>query len=303
MPNAAAKLLDAVRELSPAITARSVEIETARELPRYLLGDLIAAGCFRMFVPRSHGGLEIDLPSSLEIFEALARADGSTGWTVMIGTGGVLLLALLPRRRFDALYADGPDLIGAGSFTPRGEAKVNDGGFEVSGQWPFASGCLHSKWLGGNCVVTANGQPRPGPIAGVPETRWAIFRAEQAQILDTWSVAGLRGTGSNDIAVERLHVPSDDTFDAFFGEPSVPGPLYVAAVPQFSLHIAAVAIGIAQHPLDDVIALAMAQKRRLFAAAALADTPFSSTISLARKQACARLASYSPHKRVCSGQG
>lgn len=273
MQNGAAKLLDAVRELSPAITARSAEIETARELPHDLLGGLIAAGCFRMFVPRSHGGLEIDLPSSLEIIETLGRADASAGWTVMIGSESVLLFALLPRRRFDALYADGPDVIGAGSFTPRGEAKVTAGGFEVSGRWPFASGCLHSKWLVGNCVVTANGQPRPGPAAGVPETRFALFRAEQAHILDTWSVAGLRGTGSNDIAVERLHVPSDDTFEPFFGEPSIPGPLYIAAVPQFSLHVAAVAIGIAQHALDDVIALAMGQKRRLFAAAALADTP------------------------------
>ncbi len=124
MQNAAAKLLDAVRELSPAITKRSVEIETARELPRDLLGELVAAGCFRMFVPRSHGGLEIDLPASLEIIETLAHADGSTGWTVMIGSEGVLLFALLPRRRFDELYAESPDLIGAGSFTPRGEAKV-----------------------------------------------------------------------------------------------------------------------------------------------------------------------------------
>src|SRR5579859_3197970 len=240
MDNAAAKLLDAVRELSPAISARSEEIEAARELPRDLLDHLIVAGCFRMFAPRSHGGLEIDLPSSLEIIETLAHADGSTGWTVMIGAESALLFALLPRKRFDALYADGPEVMGAGSFTPRGEAKVTAGGFEVSGRWPFASGCLHSKWLVGNCVVTANGQPRPGPLPGVPETRFALFRAEQAQILDTWSVAGLRGTGSNDIAVERLHVSPEDTFDAFFGEPSIPGPLYIAAVPQFSLHVASV---------------------------------------------------------------
>ena len=128
----AQKLLAAIQDLAPLITARAAEIEAARELPRDLLRDLVAAGCFRMFVPRSHGGLEIDLPSGLEVFEAFARADGSTGWSVMIGAEAVMLLALLPRHRFDALYADGPDLIGAGSFTPRGEAKVIDGGFEVT---------------------------------------------------------------------------------------------------------------------------------------------------------------------------
>jgi alkylation response protein AidB-like acyl-CoA dehydrogenase len=160
----------------------AAEIEAARELPSDLLGDLVGAGCFRMFVPRSHGGLEVDLPSGLEIPEAFARADGSTGWTVMIGNEGVLLLALLPRHRFDALYADSPDLIGAGSVTPRGEAKVIDGGFEVTGRWPFASGCLHSKLLLANCVVEEHGHARPGPSQDVPETRFVIFRTEQAQI-------------------------------------------------------------------------------------------------------------------------
>src|SRR5215469_3806102 len=100
----AQKLLATVQNLAPSISERAAEIEAARELPSDLLRDLVAAGFFRMFVPRSHGGLEIDLPSSLEIFEALARADGSTGWTVMIGAESTLLLALLPRHRFDALY-------------------------------------------------------------------------------------------------------------------------------------------------------------------------------------------------------
>jgi len=267
------KLLATVQDFAPSIIARAAEIEAARELPSDLLRDLIAAGCFRMFVPRSHGGLEVDLPSGLEILEAFARADGSTGWTVMIGNEGVLLRALLPRHRFDALYADSPDLIGAGSVTPRGEAKVIDGGFEVTGRWPFASGCLHSKWLLANCVVTENGQARPGPTQNVPETRFVIFRTEQAQILDTWFSSGLRGTGSHDIAVERLKVAHDDTFDLFSGVSSVPGPLYVAATSQFSLHIASVGVGIAQHAIDDITALAGNQKRRLFAAAALSDTP------------------------------
>ncbi len=75
-------VLQAVKDLARSITERAAEIEAARELPDDLLHDLVAAGCSRMFVPRSHGGLEIDLPSGLEIFEAFARADGSTGWTV-----------------------------------------------------------------------------------------------------------------------------------------------------------------------------------------------------------------------------
>jgi len=269
----AQELLLRVQNLAPSITPRASEIEAGRELPGDLLRDLVGAGCFRMFVPHSHGGLEIDLPSSLEILEALARADGSTGWAVMIGAQAVMLLALLPRHRFDALYADGPDLMAAGSFTPRGEAKVTTGGFEVTGRWPFASGCLHSKWLLANCVVTENAHTRPGPAPGVPETCFVVFPTERAQILDTWFVSGLRGTGSNDIAVDGIRITHDDTFDRFFGVPSVPGPLYIETTSQFSLHTASVGVGIAQHAVDDIVALAGNQKRRLFAATTLAETP------------------------------
>jgi alkylation response protein AidB-like acyl-CoA dehydrogenase len=109
-----------------------------------------------------------------------------------------------------------------------------------------------------------------------------IFRTEQAQILDTWFVSGLRGTGSHDIAVERIQVTHDDTFDRFAGASSLPGPLYIAATPQFSLHVASVGVGIAQHAVDDIVALASNQKRRLFAGAALADTPvFQHTLARA----------------------
>jgi indole-3-acetate monooxygenase len=241
----AEELLFRVKNLAPSITPRASQIEASRELPEDLLRDLVGAGCFRMFVPHSHGGLEIDLPSSLEILEALARADGSTGWTVMIGAEAVMLLALLPRHRFDALYADGPDLMVAGSFTPRGEAKVTSGGFEVTGRWPFASGCLHSKWLLANCVVTEDAHTRPGPAPGVPETLFVVFPTERAQILDTWFVSGLRGTGSNDIAVDAIRITHDDTFNRFSGAPSVPGPLYIETTSQFSLHTASVGVGIA----------------------------------------------------------
>lgn len=137
------QLLAKAQDLAPSITRRSAEIEAGRELPTDLLNDLISAGFFRMGVPRSHGGLEIDLPNTLAIFETLAQADGSTAWNVMIASEIALLLTRLPRARFDALYADGPDVITAGSIAPRGEFKLVPDGYEVNGRWSFASGCRH----------------------------------------------------------------------------------------------------------------------------------------------------------------
>src|SRR6266849_2312634 len=98
MTDAAKALSNSVRELAPAISARSAEIESGRRLPSDLLADLKSAGFFRMFVPRSLGGLELDVPPSMELIENLATADGSTGWVVMIACETPMLLALLPRK-------------------------------------------------------------------------------------------------------------------------------------------------------------------------------------------------------------
>ena len=266
-------LLDSIRDLAPSISARSAEIDAARRLPLDLLAQLTAAGCFRMFVPKSHGGLDIDVPASMEIIEAIATADGSTGWVVMIGSETPILLALLSRERFDSFYADGPDVIVAGAFAPRGQAELVDGNYRVNGRWGFASGCQHSQFLFGNCVVTENGTPRPGLIPGSPEARAMMFAPSKAQIIDTWSVNGLRGTGSHDIAVENVSVPADDSFDIFMGRSSIPGPSMAEPLLYFALHIGTVAIGIAQRAINEIVALANTNKRRLYASASLAESP------------------------------
>ena|ERR671918_1386727 len=84
-PNELGGAYDAVRELAPVIETRAEEIEEGRRLPTDLVDALTDAGCFRMLVPRSHGGAELDLPAQMRVIEELARADGSVGWTVMIG--------------------------------------------------------------------------------------------------------------------------------------------------------------------------------------------------------------------------
>src|SRR5262249_14303149 len=269
----ATRILQTVRDLAPMINARGAEIEAVRRIPPDLVAALGSAGCFRMLVPRSHGGEEIDLLSSIQILETLATADSAVGWTVMIGCETPQLLALLPRHSFDALYAEGPEVIMGGGFAPQGEARVIDGGYRVTGRWGFASGCQHCSWLLGNCVVVEDGRPRPGPVEGMPELRGMLFQAKEVEILDTWKVVGMRGTGSHDIAVKDVFVPGEHTLDIFFGQSSIPGPLFRFPLLGFSLHIATVAVGIAQGALDEVVRFVGTKKQRLYARAPLADTP------------------------------
>jgi len=255
--------LDAVRALSPAIGARADEIERGRRVPPDLVAELIAAGCFRSLVPRSHGGSEHDLPVHLAMLEELARADGSVGWTVTIGSTAPQLFGLLPPETFAAIYAEGPDVILGGAFNPTGEATPVDGGFRVTGQWAFASGCDHCHYFVAHCFV-ADGR--------VPPLRMMVLPRVDVELKDTWSVSGLCGTGSHDFVVNDAFVPAESSFSVF-GETNLPGPIY--RIPELSgsaLAFASVAIGIAQGALDEIAAMA-AHKVPAFSSSALAANP------------------------------
>src|SRR5271163_4208395 len=103
------RMLAEARELAPDIVSRAREIEALRHLPSDLIETLKAIGIFRVFVPRSHRGLELDLPSAVEIIRELASIDGSVGWNAMIGSGGGIFAPLLPREIYDRIYENGPD--------------------------------------------------------------------------------------------------------------------------------------------------------------------------------------------------
>lgn len=268
----ATDVLAAVRELAPSIRARADEIEAVRELPEDLFEQLKAAGVFRLLTPRSHGGLEAGLMASIDVLEELAIADGATGWTTMIGMESPQMSSLLPRATYDALYADGPDVTIGGSFAPIGKAVPAEGGYTISGRWPFASGLQRWDWVLANCQIydDPEGPPRLGP-AGEPITRGGVFPRDAATIEDTWFTLGLRGTGSHHFSVTDQFVPEDYTLDIFMSRPCVEG---VARYPiiDFHYHITTIGLGIAQAAMRDVVEAAT-QRMRMSMRATLAQTP------------------------------
>src|SRR5262249_14926795 len=154
-----------------------------RRLPQDLLEALQSLGVFRMFVPRSRGGLELDLPTGLGIIEQLARIDGAVGWTAMIGAGSHIFTALLPHETYDQLYRAGPDVMPAGSIEPAGTAEQIEGGWRVNGRWPFASGCVYADWLAGFCVMKKNGKTLADPVdPNAPSIRAAFMPARDWEI-------------------------------------------------------------------------------------------------------------------------
>jgi alkylation response protein AidB-like acyl-CoA dehydrogenase len=256
--NAANRILADIQALAPEITARAAEIEAGRRIPLDLVEKLRSIGIFRALVPRSHGGLELDMPAAIGIMEALCRIDGSIGWITMIGMGSAIYAPLVPREIYELMYAKGPDVIFAGSVQPTGTAEAADGGWRVTGRWPFASGCQHADWMFGLCIMSRNGKPLPGPAGedGPPLTRVFALPASEWQIEDTWYVMGLKGTGSHHVSLTDKLIPADRFFDLGASEACLPGPLY-QTVPQFIplVHLPA-ATGVAAGALDELVQLA-----------------------------------------------
>lgn len=263
-------MLAGIRELAPEIKARAAEIEAARRVPPDLVERLRSIGLFRMFVARSHGGLELDFPAGLEVIKALARLDGSIGWIATVAGASSLFVAASPPELYQRIYQDGPDTAICGSSQPGGTAERVADGYRVKGRWPFASGCTHADWIGGFCIVTENGKPVPGP-QGKPLLRVVVLPARDWEIEDTWHAAGLKGTGSHHVTLRETLVPEANFFD-LDAAPRQSGPLYRALRQWLPLVHGAFTVGMAEGTVDDLLALAGTGRQQLYAAVPMRDS-------------------------------
>ncbi len=251
--------LDAARALQDELAARAQEMEDVRRLPADLAAKLAEGGLFRMVTPAAYGGLECTPRQIVDAVEAVAEANASAGWCVMIGATTAMNAAYMEPTTAREIYDD-PTIITGGVFAPMGKATVDGDDFVVSGRWQWGSGSANCTWLCGGCMVYENGELRTLP-SGRPDTRMMIFPAADVQLLDTWHVMGLKGTGSGDIAVENVRVPQARSVSLVVDRPHIDGALYkFPAFGLLSLGVAATAMGNAKGALNAFIQLGSAKK-------------------------------------------
>jgi indole-3-acetate monooxygenase len=239
-------VLHAAIGLAPQIRAAADDIERGRRLPPAISGAMKKAGIFGMAMPRSWGGPELDPLTQFRVIEALAMAEGSVGWCAMIGCDSGYVSAFIDQDVAREMYPDIQVATGAAA-TPTGKAMRVPGGYRVDGRFPFVSGCHHCEWVWLGCVVTEG-----------------FAKLSECEILDTWYTTGVRGTGSNDIAVRDVFVPEGRTFS--FQDPGLikrPGPLYAFPF-MFAAKGPAVGLGIARHAIDALIETASAKPARRY---------------------------------------
>jgi 3-hydroxy-9,10-secoandrosta-1,3,5(10)-triene-9,17-dione monooxygenase len=233
--------------LVPVLRERAAETERLRAIPDATLADLHESGLFRMHQPARVGGSELPFRAICELPSIVARGCGSTAWVLANLASHHWMLAFWPQQAQDEIWGQSPDvLIGSALIFPCGRAQKVEGGYRLSGRWPFSSGVDPSRWNMIGAVVYEE-------ESGHSENRIFILPAKDYTVIDTWQVMGLAGTGSKDVVVKDVFVPEYLTLSTQVmtggehpGSSINPGTLYrLPALSLFPFVIAGVPLGIA----------------------------------------------------------
>lgn len=200
-PAARQAMIDAARAMIPTLRARAPLAEDLRRVPDETVADFHRAGFFRVLQPFRVGGYEFDPSIYIDICAEIARGCPSSSWVLANLAAHHLFMALWSERAQDEVWGPSPDtLIGSSYIFTAGKAERVEGGWRVNGTWPFSSGIDPCQW-------TVVGASAPGRQGEAPENHFFLLPREDYEIIDTWHVVGLRGTGSKDLLIRDAFVP------------------------------------------------------------------------------------------------
>jgi alkylation response protein AidB-like acyl-CoA dehydrogenase len=255
--------VQAAAALRPVIRNYRDELEREQRLPKALVEQFHAAGFYSMVMPRALGGLQVDPLTYVRVVELLAEAAGSVGWNLANNSIAQLVTLGLPDEGVHEIYARGADTVIAGTAVMGGgQAVPVDGGYRVTGRWPFGTGCQESSWMLGSFQILDGVEPRRSPDGASVHWRGVFARSEVQIVEGSWDVDGLRATGSFDWTVDDVFLPERRTM-VHAGVPldnqwsRWPGVSYaLPAQAWVGPHHSAVITGIARAGIDALIELA-----------------------------------------------
>jgi indole-3-acetate monooxygenase len=242
------RLLAGIREHRQEFEAAGDQAEKLRTLPPETVQTLRDLGVFWLKTPAELGGTPLTPLEFCDVIEEMAYTDVSTAWAAMIGAGCAGMAGgWLPEAGARRVFApDRPLPLIAGQVQPRGTGRAVEGGYVVSGRWGFASGITHAGWVIGCFRVTGD------------DSRTLVFFAprDDAQVIDTWHVAGLVGTGSMDFSMDEAFVPEEMTYERTAPAARAGALFRQEGIVFVSNEVPPLCAGLARRALDDMTELA-----------------------------------------------
>ena len=271
------------RGVAPLIAAESGRTERDGRVTGAVMAAMHEAELYRLCLPRSLGGGEASPAELIGVVETVAAADASTAWCLGQALGCSLSAAFLAPDVAREIFGPPGAVCAWGPVNKTARAVPAEGGWRLTGRWSYASGIRNANWLGAHFFETEpDGTPLVTP-EGRPRIRTLLFPAGRATVEPVWDTMGLRGTGSDDYAVDDLFVPEGRSFLRDHApDRREDGPLYRVALTAFyGMTFAGVALGIARAALDEFIAVAAAKTPSYTAATLRDSTAVQSDVALA----------------------
>jgi alkylation response protein AidB-like acyl-CoA dehydrogenase len=260
-------MLAAASSLTATVEPFRTRMDRERKMPPEIVNIMRQKALLTLWLPVAYGGPGVGALDSIRVIEALAQADGTIGWCACTAAINNRIASFLSPEAAKEIFDGGRTSV-AGALMPTGKAVLTEGGYIVSGRWGYASGVDHCSWMLAACAVLESGQPMVSED-GTPQTRIAFFPRDQCEVIDTWEVGGLRGTGSHDYRADDLFVPEGFTVGNLADEPLCSD--IMGRYPYYSAQgtaIAPVVLGLAQAALDRYGAIAESRIPRITAAIA-----------------------------------
>jgi 3-hydroxy-9,10-secoandrosta-1,3,5(10)-triene-9,17-dione monooxygenase len=185
------------RALQPILRERAKETEANRRVSAETTATLAAADLFKLVKPKRFGGFEYGPSAVLRVGFELGQACGSTAWCTMLGNVNSLFASYWPLEAQTDVWGAEPGNLLAGTVVPTGRCERTQGGYLISGRWPWASNCENSEWIFVSNMLPEVDGASPGP-------GWFLTpRSGLSVDQNSWHVSGMQGTGSKVVFSEQ----------------------------------------------------------------------------------------------------
>jgi alkylation response protein AidB-like acyl-CoA dehydrogenase len=198
--NVTMHLLHEVDRIRPLIQAHATSAEEHRQLASAVYEAMDEAGLFAMLAPKAYGGLELHPVEAMRVWESIARIDSAAAWNLVMNQAVAAYAAWLPAEGAHELFRDGPTTVG-GALNPPAAAIRVEGGWRITGQCPFGSGCHNATWLAMPAVEMDGDHPKVDPATGRSTSFGGLFSSRRSDdsghVAHRWharyGLDGLRG--------------------------------------------------------------------------------------------------------------
>lgn len=232
--------------LRPVLADRHAEIDGLGRLPDDIVAAMHRSGLFRTWIPDEFGGRDGSVADGLALIEEVSALDSSVGWVTMIDITTTALAGTIDHDAAREIFGD-PAAVAGGTTAPTGRAVTVDGGLRLTGRWSWGSSIHNATWMA--CGALLDGE-RPRPVL-------ALVPVGELEILDTWHVSGMKGTGSTDYEAHDVFVPAGRVLDLTKGAPWSTRPFHRFAIfGLLALAVSSVAVGLGRRALEEFRAMA-----------------------------------------------